>query len=364
MSVLEELSSGAVTRAELEDLGVRDAGLWEKLSATYFGATRHPAPQAAAREAAEGLSLDAVAVIEKHLRRLLEGAAVEVAELRVELCGLRGTVPEIDRAAAARVRELNRVVQDAAKKSYGRRALRGGKNTDALGMRTITLTLPERQMSTVISTLLVTAGPLRTDDPKLSWEQAMADAAFRHLTGAGGGAQTVIDTLAVMRTPDYVTFLRHEGDETIFGLTDGTTITGAELVTQELAVRHGYVAIFDPVAGPLNAYRDERFANAKQRMLLAAETLVCPYPGCTTAADHCQVHHLTAWRNGGQTNIAEMTIACRVHNARNDDDADAPPRHGRLERRPGGVVHLPPDGGPPRTNRHPVRQLSAAALIS
>ncbi|HJD77580.1 MAG TPA: hypothetical protein K8V93_01030, partial [Corynebacterium pollutisoli] len=112
MTVLEEISSGAVTRDVLDRLGVRDARLWERLAVTYYGPTRYKKLQAAAREAAVPLSLDAVAVIEKHLRSLLGGASVTVEELRVELCGLRGTVGEIDRAAAARVREYNRTVDD------------------------------------------------------------------------------------------------------------------------------------------------------------------------------------------------------------------------------------------------------------
>ena len=155
--------------------------------------------------------------------------------------------------------------------------------------------------------------------------------------------------------------LRQEGDETIFARTDGTTITGAELVAEAM-VAEGYVGVFDPVDGGVNMYRDERFANFKQRVLLSAETVVCPYPGCTTPASECQVHHLTAWAQGGETNISNLTMLCGVHNARNDDDPGKPPKHGRMERVPGGVVHHPPGGGPPRGNIHPIRDLSAMAL--
>ena len=101
------------------------------------------------------------------------------------------------------------------------------------------------------------------------------------------------------------------------------------------------------------AHREPEAADA------AALTLICEGPGCTTPADQCQVHHLTAWEHQGQTNVREMTMACAKHNGLNDDDPNAPPRNGRLERHPGGVVHIPPDGGPPRTNTHPLRDLSA-----
>ena len=97
----------------------------------------------------------------------------------------------------------------------------------------------------------------------------------------------------------------------------------------------------------MDLYRSQRTASLKQRMLLAAESLICEGPGCTTPADQCQVHHLTAWEHEGETNVRGMTMACAKHNGFNDDDPNAPPRNGRLERHPGGVVHIPPDGGPP-----------------
>ena len=366
VQTLEAVASGRLPRDTVSRLlGSSTAGAWVKMAGKYYGPTRYKKLQAAAREAGRGLSITSLERIEKHLRSLLRGASVTVEELRVELCSLRGTVGEIDRAAAARVREHNRSVKDAAAKAYGKRALRGGKNTDALGMRTLTLTLPERQISHIIATLLPAADKARAADPRLGYEPAMADAAYQHLTtggGTGGGVPPVVP-LVVMALPDYAAVLRQEGDETVFALTDGTTITGKELVEHEMA-SHGLVGVYDPVDGGVNLYRDQRCASFKQRMLLAAETILCPTPGCTTPADQCQVHHLTPWKHGGETNLVNLSMACRVHNARNDDDPNTPPRHGRLAREPGGVVHHPPDGGPPRTNTHPIRNLSAMALVS
>ncbi|GAB3697545.1 HNH endonuclease signature motif containing protein [Corynebacterium nasicanis] len=359
MRVLGALFDGTLRAATLDDLGYRDAGAWSNLASVYYGATRGRTLQRAAREAAGDLSLDALRVVEKHTKKLLRGAAVSEWELRVELCALRGTVAEIDRLAAARVREYNRAVQDAAKKAYGRRALRGGKNTDAQGLRTFTVTGPERIIEGVLSGVRAEAKQLRRQDPKLGYEQAMFDA-FLATGGQGGGAAREM-VVTVLPLAESTKVLRQEGDETIFARTDGTTITGAELVAEAM-VSEDYVGVFDPVKGGVNLYRDERFANFKQRVLLSAETIVCPHPGCTTPASECQVHHLTAWEKGGNTNIEDLTMLCQVHNARNDDDPDKPPKNGTMVREPGGVVHHPPDGGPPRRNRHPIRDLSAMAL--
>ena len=359
--VLEAIASGHLTRQRIIDLGFREAGAWIRLAEVFLGPTRHRKLQTAAVDAARegGLSLDALRVVDKHTRKLLPDAPVSPWELRVELCGLRGTVAEIDRAAATRVRAYNRGVDDAEKKAYGGRSLKGGKNTDAMGLRTATFTGPERLMSAFLGELHVRAQQLRREDERLSYEQAMFDALMAGGPGPAGPVAPVPHV--VIGLPDYAKLLRQEGDETIFALTDGTTMTGKELVAREMAT-FGVVGLYDPVSGGLNLYREQRLATWKQRVLLAAETILCPSPGCTTPASQCQVHHLVAWEQGGETNIENLSMACAVHNSRNDDDPNAPPRNGRLERRPGGVVHLPPDGGPPRANIHPIRQLSALAL--
>ena len=357
MPVLQDLSAGTVTVDELTRLGYRDAPAWAAMSATYYGPTRFKALQETARDAAAELSLDALMTIEKHTRKLLREAPVTPWELRVELCSLRGTVPEIDRAAAARVRELNRQVDNAEQKAWGHRALKGGKNTDPLGLRTFTVTGPERHIEAYPSQVRTHARRLRRDTPQLSYEQAMFDAL---MASTGGGHPGPVPPIphVVVPVPDWARVLRHEGDETIFALTDGTTMTGAQLLAEVTAAHH-IASLYHPVEGPVNAYRSERTASPKQRMLLAVESLLCEGPECTTPADQCEVHHLRAWKKGGETNIANLTMLCRKHNTRNDDDPDEPPRNGRFERRPGGVVFLPPDGGPPRTNRHPLRRLSA-----
>ncbi len=349
-----------MSRNELAAYGLRGAtaGAWIRLAHVFFGPTRSRRHQTEAVAAArEGqLSVDALLIIDKHARKLLDG---DEWALRAELCRLRGSVDEIDRAAAARVRELNRGATDAERRIHGRRALRGGKNTDAQGLRTITVTLPERTMARALAALRATARGLRT----VGYEQAMADAFVTHVHGEGrddGGES--LTPLVVVGLPDWARLLRGEGADCVFGLTDGTTVTGAELIAQSTAEHH-LVGLYDPVAGPVNLYRSARHATLKQRLLLAAETILCPWPDCTTGADQCQVHHLQAWGAGGDTNLDNLSMACPVHNGRNDDDPDAPPRHGRLAREGGSIVHHPPDGGEPRENTHPIRRLSARGLL-
>ncbi|MDO5669602.1 MAG: HNH endonuclease signature motif containing protein [Corynebacterium sp.] len=358
MELLEDIASGALARA---DLGQSSsvAGMWEKMAHVYFGPTRQRKLQAAAVAAGRGLPVAALERIEKRLRDLLTGADVTREELRVELCGLRGTVDEIDRAAAAVVREHNRTVKVANAKAYGKRALRGGKNTDGLGNRTFTVTGPERMIEAMLSPVREAARKLRRDNPDLHYEQAMFDA-FTASQGGDGVQPVAPIPYVVVPLPEWAKVLRHEGDDTVFGLTDGTTMTGKELVEQVTAEYH-IAGIYDPVEGPVNSYRSQRTASPKQRMMVATESLVCEAM-CDTPADQCEVHHIDAWEQGGETNVATLTMLCRKHNGLNDDNPNAPPRNGRVERHPGGVLFHPPDGSPPKANPHPLRKYSARGL--
>lgn len=334
------------------------AGLHVNLAETFFGKTKFTRQQRKCVEAALAgeHSVEALAVIDKSTRALLDG---DEWALRLELCGLRGTVDEIRHAATQIVRDRNRALDDADARAYGRRAVKGGKNTDARGCRTMTITGPERDIAVLKGTWEKTARALRKKNPKLSYEQAMYDAA---MSGSGRATEKLTPHI-VIALPDWAKLLRHEGDESIFALTDGTTITGAALVAQ-LAEAHHLAGLYDPVSGPVNLYRSSRRSNAKQRALLDAESILCERPGCTTPAVECHDHHITAWEHGGETNLGRMTKLCAKHNGDNDDDPHKPPKHGRVDRGPDGRIYHHIGDGPPTSNTHPIKSLAAMALAA
>ena len=135
--------------------------------------------------------------------------------------------------------------------------------------------------------------------------------------------------LILIPLDEHINILGGDGDDTVLGLTDGTTITGAQYLTHH----HGAeleVALFHPQEGAVNLYDTQRFANRKQRDLARATMPTCPVPECRHAADNCQVHHIRAWSKGGHTNMDNLAMLCRYHNRTNDDD----PAHayrGRVE---------------------------------
>ena len=109
-------------------------------------------------------------------------------------------------------------------------------------------------------------------------------------------------------------------------------MTGAEYLNSHVATTKNELeaAVFHPQHGAVNLYRTQRLANDKQRALARAVTPGCPVPGCRHAADACEIHHITAWQHGGETNINNLSPLCRYHNRVNDDDPQRA-RRGRIE---------------------------------
>ena len=235
--------------------------------------------------------------------------------LREELCALRLSTSEIDKHARRLVRE-----ERTTKRSEGVRLTR---RRDDLWTLTITA---ESELVAEINNHVSTVADARR-------------------VFAEGASTSTITTNVVLNLNEMVKVTH--GEDVTLQLTNGAQISGADLVRRALA-DVGLITLIHPVTGPVNLYQSRRLATWKQRQMAMAENPVCPWPDCHTPADECQVHHLTPWLLGGDTNPENLTIACKYHNAVNDDDPNAPPRRGRLERRPReGIVWRPPWAKPP-----------------
>ena len=157
-----------------------------------------------------------------------------------------------------------------------------------------------------------------------------------------GVAPAVPRPLILIPLEEHITIMGGAGDDVILGLTDGTTMTGAEFLQQNFGDVLE-VAMFHPQEGPVNLYDTQRFANQKQRDLARATMPTCPVPDCRHAADNCEVHHITAWSRGGLTNMDNLAMLCRYHNRTNDDDP-AKPHRGRVENIRGTPMWRSPRG--------------------
>lgn len=337
LDALESLLRGGVdllaAAADLTPWQLADRGLplhqaraMAALAETYLGPTRSTARQRRALAAARANrhSLPTLEMIDKHARRVPDPWA-----LREELCALSGSYEDIRAVAVARVAEMT---ADAAPNP--RRALRVTHDVRAMA-KTIHYTAPEHEIAALMASV---------NSPE-DFTALLAD----------GAPATVIRTHAFLHVDEEAAIESGDGDEIVFALSNGARMTGAELLAAKYRER-GEDVLVHPMAGAVNAYRTSRFANEKQRLLAAAENPVCGWDGCATPADDAQIHHLRAWEHGGDTNAGNHATCCRYHNGVNDNDANAPPRRGRLERRGGQIVYVSP-GGKVLLNQHPTARL-------
>ncbi|STC94745.1 Endonuclease [Corynebacterium renale] len=144
-----------------------------------------------------------------------------------------------------------------------------------------------------------------------------------------------------------------DGEEVLVRQTNGTTITGAEMLTRVFASR-GYALMAHPVKGPINLYNLSRFANEKQRHMAKLRNHKCAWPGCNKGADFVQVHHVQGWRFGGLTNMDNLVCLCKYHNRINDDARNGNGR-GYIELVNGKAVWVPPSAYAPESGYDPAR---------
>ena len=327
----------------------------------YFAPTSFTRKQARAVSAARanGHDLPTLLLIERFAGRLKKQR--EAWDLRIELCGIAGDEKAVARYARKRIRELN--PPPAPKPGV---TIRRGKELSKL-----TLTAP--------AALIEDLRPnIDENDPVGSFT-----AAFRE----GRLARPVAQTLAVMELPEYATILGRLGDpstprpdsaesnvpssaplscqtassaaatpassqpaapdlgDIVIQLSNGAKITGQELIERELA-EEGLVMLVDRVKGPVELHRTQRVASEKQRIMASGEQPTCAWDRCLCGADYSQIHHITEWRKGGETNPENLTPLCKYHNAIN-----GLPGRGRIVRENGKIKWVPAG---PRDPREPV----------
>lgn len=142
------------------------------------------------------------------------------------------------------------------------------------------------------------------------------------------------------------------------GLTAGGTLVPMGDVIRMASHAYHYLCLFDHATDvPLNLFRTKRCAGEGQRIVLHANDRGCTHPGCGAPAYLCEVHHIDDYVDGCDTNIVDLTLACRPHHR-------LVTSCGWTTRRAsaGRVEWIPPpehERGRPRTNdfHHPERIL-------
>ena len=296
---------------------------WAKVHTVYYGKTKFTRKQADAITVARSTqkSLDQLAYIESRISSVDDPA--EKWRLRLALLSVPGDYKTLQRRAKTIVPEVDKPAPEPAV-GFGRSRKK---------RRPIIITAREEDAAAIefASRQGLGDGPA---GPQM-YENLMTILGLRpDAQGEGDAAPArvapaVPRPLILIPLDDHITIVGGDGDDTILGLTDGTTITGADYLAQHYGAELE-VALFHPQAGAVNLYDTQRFANRKQRDLARATLPTCPVPGCRHAADNCQVHHIKAWSRGGHTNMNNLAMLCRYHNRTNDDDP-AHAHRGRVE---------------------------------
>ncbi|MDN6393235.1 MAG: HNH endonuclease [Corynebacterium casei] len=341
---------------DLESFGIvlPKAKEYSKLADALLGPADSPRLQREFLALAEQreFSLDDLVMVNRHAKKLKKRGAAW--KLRAELIAHEGSYKEVNAYGNRRVKEI----QGEKPKGPG---VKVSQAKD--GMRTMTVTDTQRRITDLMKTLDAIE---TTEQPR---KKALLEAFWKHIDGGGGILKPEYHTVIAIGLDQSAQIIRDEGDEFIIGASDGTTMTGAEIVNLAISGALGdkiYAGLFHPTAGPVNLY-EARFASFKQRTLCKAENLVCPWPDCNVPADRCQVHHLDAHKNGGQTNPSNLSTLCAYHNGVNDDgDVQGKnftkPKRGRMIRHRGKVKLLTP-GGRLVGNTHDLSGMGAMDLI-
>lgn len=309
------------------------ASKWAAVHAVYYGPTRWPKQQRLGLEAAHGFIINQLVYIEDRLKDIPNEA--ERWRVRRKLLQTASTHQALKAKADRLILKPMR--------TKPKLQVTVGKSVQ--GTRTIRITADEHDAADLEHYLRDGLDPTKPPGPQ------MLRRFLDLVKGDGGLPASIRRPIVVVGLDQHVQILRGDGDEVILGLTDGTTITGAEYLAQEPELAE--VALFHPTEGAVNLYDTQRYANDKQRDLARMTLTVCPWPGCRHGSDYCEIHHMQAWSQGGETNMKNLAPLCRYHNQINHDIASHANTRGGIKRVGGTPMWVSPNGWPVPNSYHP-----------
>mgnify|MGYP001088345229 CR=1 FL=1 len=127
---------------------------------------------------------------------------------------------------------------------------------------------------------------------------------------AGEAAQRLPELLVIVDDRTLVDGLH---DHSVRELSDGT-----QLPTDTVR-RMGCDATLVPLLTHggdferLRLGREQRTASRPQRRALRALYRSCAHPECPVGFERCRIHHITFWRNGGDTDMSNLVPLCERH---------------------------------------------------
>ena len=229
---------------DLEGIGIvlPKAKEYTKLADALLGPADSPRLQRESIALAEQrqLNLDHLVMVNRHAKKLNKRGAAW--KLRAELIAHEGSYKEVNAYGNRRVKEI----QGEKPKEPGVKVSQV-KN----GMVTMTVTDTRRRITDFTKTLDAIE---TTEQPR---KKALLEAVWKHIDGGGGILKPEYRTVIAIGLDQSATIVRGEGNESIIEASDGTTMTGAEIVNLAMSGALGdkvYAGLLHPTAGPVNLY--------------------------------------------------------------------------------------------------------------
>ena len=279
-----------------------------------------------------GLSLDMLGLVSKAIgkvdARLNDGPAILSRMLKA--CE-GASMHEAD----ARLRKIVAQTERGGRKGRTNR-LNFAKQPDENGM----LNLMGKFKSDQARAIMTAADPyIKTamkKNPALQYDQLLANWVINRLLNGSGddvnGANITYTPMIIFSGDPNVDIARGH-----LNTLSGAQIPLDEAINLKLAGT-GYVALTTIKDGKAQLETiapivRERFSTGLHRVGVILENLVCAHESCNLPAILCAVHHIrSVGYHDGETSWENTVSLCGPHNAQNDDNPNAPPKNGRIER--------------------------------
>ena len=369
-------SSGAARRAGKTSTGDLLAGDFggDRAGADAFVRTsRQVAPESATQAAlaAGDISFPQAQVVGRALggvpdqhRRVAEAALLRDArtlslkDLRRRADRVADTYAPADEADAAE----NETVEQRERRARASARFRLWDNHD--GTRSGDFRIPDAQADRLKAAIAAPRRAHLADDESRPTDtvhrtgMAFADLCDRlptdGLPSAGGAGATVTVTV------DLDTLLGRLRAAT---LATGTRVSAGQ--ARQTACRAGIIpAVLDGASRVLDLGRTQRLFTPAQRAALALRDRGCVFPGCDRPPAWTEAHHITAWSDGGPTDLDDGALLCPFHHHVVHDHGwqlRLSPDTGHIEMRLPGHRHWQrnhryrPGESPPRAGSPPAR---------
>ena len=152
---------------------------------------------------------------------------------------------------------------------------------------------------------------------RLRQDPASADTAFAQLqvdavVAAVSAGEPAVRVASITVHVDATSACHGRHEHTLCETVDGTQLPVSTV--QRLCCEAVIDAVLIDPDGTVRALCTPlRTANRQQRRALAAMYATCAHPHCRVGFDHCRIHHVIWFTNGGKTELSNLIPLCETH---------------------------------------------------